>query len=63
MNLLEETINEAVKDNFKNNSDYNDASDKDANNVHAVDTSSIVICVEDTISPSSDLNQHLNRSR
>ena len=66
MNLLEETINEAVKDNLKNTSDNVKISDKDTATTTtelATDASSIVICVEDTVSPSSDFNQHLIRSR
>ncbi len=66
MNLLEETINEAVKDNLKHTSDSDNVkiSDKDTTTTElATDASSIVICVEDTVSPSSDLNQHLFRSR
>ena len=68
MNLLEETINEAVKENLKTTSDNVKISDKDTATTTtttelATDASSIVICVEDTVSPSSDLNQHLIRSR
>ena len=69
MNLLEETINEAVKDNLKTTSDNVKISDKDTATTTttttelATDASSIVICVEDTVSPSSDFNQHLIRSR
>ena len=70
MNLLEETINEAVKENLKTTSDNVKISDKDTNTTTtttttelATDASSIVICVEDTVSPSSDFNQHLIRSR